>query len=465
MSAPVIDVETQDFVAASRRIELRAAEPLELAIGRLCGALSHCWAMAGSDPAGMSWAASYDPAMRAALDAGQNAVNALHTLAAMFAQTARNYAAAEHASTAGVRRGVDQAVAGLAGVAAVPSAGGYVLPICVPSAAGGAGAEPAGWNLIAHAVGQVWPNGHQDRLRAAALAWRASDVALRDAAGQVLQACGAAIGDRLPEADDMWRVCSALAEQLGEVADVHTSLAAACDQLADHIDAAHSEVIGELTSLAEWTAAIEAGSAGLAVFSFGISELVGQAGESTRIAASAARVAAIIERFTALARGLADTVAAVTARADRLAGELAGLLDVRLSAAVVTHVRTLPAMLRMQELLAVRRLGALAGNFPDIVLTTTQLESKFKHAAAFGVAVGRGRRGFEEFDLAIRKFLASPATRRVIGTYRGRQVILSYQIRSRLVVVQKLDGTFVSCWRLRRVALAHVVNERTLGGG
>jgi hypothetical protein len=459
MGTALIELETQDLVAAARRLELWAADPLSLALNRLGTTLVDCAAMAGDDPGGSAWAQAYDPARATALTAAETAVNAVHKLAAMFALSARNYAAADAASTPGVRRRDDEAVTTLVPLRT------YWLPTCVPSAFGGSGGAPNGWGLIAQVVGSVWPNGHQDRLRRAASSWRSSAAALDDAAGQVIDACGLAVADGLPEAEDMWRVCVGLAGQLREVGAVHASLGSACEQLAAHIDGVHAGVIAELQSLVEWTAGIEAASGLLAIVTLGVSEAGGQAGEAARISATAANVAAIIERFTALARTAAESVATLTERADRVAGTMAGLLNVRLSTAVVEHVRTLPSALRVQELLAVRRLGALAGEFPDLVITTRQLESKFKHAEVFGVTARRGHDGFRAFDDAVRRFLASPSTRRVLGTYRGRQVILSYQLGTRFAVIQGLDGTFMSAWRLRNWQIIHVARDRSLGGG
>jgi hypothetical protein len=459
MSAPVIELETQDLVAAARRLELWSADPLAAATSRLCAVLIDSYAMAGSDPGGSSWAAAYDPAAHAASYAAQDAVNSVHRLAAMFAQTARNYAAADVASTSGVRRRLDEAVA------AVPVVHGYALPACLPSAAGGAGDPPAGWGLVCAAVGWVWPDGHQDKLRATARAWRESGATLGAAADRVVEAGGPAIGDRLPEADDIWRVCAALADRLREVGEVHAALAVACDELAGHLDHAHHEVLAELQSLLEWTATIEAGSAVLSVFTFGISEAVGQGVEASRIAAAAARIASIIERFTAIVRSLAQSIGELAERADRVAGAMTGLLEARLTTAVLTQVRTTPSMLHIQEWRTARRLGAPAGSFPELSVTTAQLESKFKHAAAFGVSLRRSRAGFEAFEEAVGEFLAGHGTRRVVGLYRGREAILSYRMSSRLVVIQDLDGRFVSCWRLRRAQILHVARDRRLGGG
>ncbi|HZC69444.1 MAG TPA: colicin D domain-containing protein [Jatrophihabitans sp.] len=459
MSA-VIELETEDFSIAAQLLERLGADPLELSVTSLSRTLDGCSAMAGSDPGALAWAGAYDPAARSALYAAQDAINAVHKLAGMFAHTARNYAAADAASIAHVPRTVADAVA------ALPSVGSYFLAMCPMTAAGGAGSAPAGWGLIEHAVGWVvWPNGHQDQLRTAAVAWRASAAAFDAAASRVVDAAAPPGADRLPEAADMRRVCRMVAAQLRELGEVHRGLGSACDQLAEHLDQAHHEVLSELESLLEWTAGIEAASGLLSFFTFGVSEAVGQAGEAARISATAARVAAIIERFAALARSLASSVALYAERADRIAGAMASLLDVRLSTAVLEHVRTLPSMLHLRELLAVRRLGTLAGNLPELVLTRSQLEAKFKHAEVFGVTLGRSKAGFEAFDAAVEKFIASPSTRRVIGTYRRKPVVLSYQIKSRVVVIQDLDGRFVSAWSLRNWQMIHVVRDRSLGGG
>ena len=358
MSGAVIELETEDFSLAAQLLERLGAEPLEFEVTRLSLTLDGCAAMAGSDPGGAAWASAYDPAARAALYAAQDAINAVHKLAAMLAQTARNYAAADAASSPLIVREA---------VAALPRVGSYFLPMCPVTVAGGSGGEPSGWGLIAGAVGWVWPNGHQDRLRTAAAAWRASAAAFDDAAGRVVDAAGPARTDRLPEAGDVRLVCSALADQLRALADVHRSLGLACDQLADHLDEAHHEVISELESLVEWTAGIEIASGLLSIVTFGGSEAVGQAGEAARISATAARVAAIIERFTALARTLASSVAVLAARADRVAGAMTGLLDVRLSVAVTVSVRTMPGVGRVLDLGNLARLQlTLRRDWPEI---------------------------------------------------------------------------------------------------
>jgi hypothetical protein len=458
MTADLIELSTEDFARAARSIHVDAADPMATVVGRLPAGLQGSAGMAGSDPAGRDWAASYDRAATATMRASQDVVNACYSLSAMFAQTARNYEAADAASTAGARRAMASAVA------SVPPVSGLTVFEQLPSAAGGSGGGPGHWGLIADLVGYVWPNGHQDRLHAAASVWRACADDLWQRSEYVAVAAASSIDDHLPEFDDMTTVCSSMYLHVRSVAQAQYALADACDELAHHLDEAHSAIEGELASLVEWTAGIEGVGLLASVFSFGTAEAPTQAIEAARIARTAARVAELIQKFMALARSAAQSIAAVVERADRVAAELAGLRDVRLSAVVVTQVKLMPSALRIQEALATRRIGALAGRFPVLSMTSVQAEKKFKHAAVLGVAAGRGKAGFAEFQQAVTRFLGRSDTRRVIGTYRGRSVILNYNIKSRLVLIQGLDGTFVSAWRLKRMQMLHVVRDRSLGG-
>jgi hypothetical protein len=455
----LIEVETADFARVARSVYTDVGDPLTTAVVRTITNLQGCGAMAGSDPAGRDWAACYDRAAASALRASQDAINACYKLSAMFAQTARNYEAADAASTATVRRALASATEGL------PDPCVIGLATELPTAAGGSGTTPSGWGLISGAVGYLWPDGHQGRLRGAAQAWRSSGDGLWLHSEYLAVAAIPASADRLPEASDMAAVCDGLYRHLREVAHVHYALADGCDQLAHHLDETHSAVEHELISLVEWTAGIETAGAIASFFTLGAAEAPTQAVEAARIARAAARIAELIQRFVALARSAAASIAAALERADRAAAAMAGLLDVRLTTAVVTQVQLAPTALKIQEILAIRRLGTVSGEWPQLLISGRRVEQKFKHAADFGVSTHRGKAGFTAFEESVGQFLARPTTTRVLGTYRGESVILSYDKSSRLAVVQNVDGTFVSGWRLRPKQLLHVVRDRSLGGG
>lgn len=88
---------------------------------------------------------------------------------------------------------------------------------------------------------------------------------------------------------------------------------------------------------------------------------------------------------------------------------------------------------------------------PGTQLTTSrgQIEKKFdRHAADFGVVTPRGKSGFQAFENAVRQQINDPATLHINGTYEGDPAIINFNPNSGLAVVQKLNGEFVSGWRL-----------------
>ena len=461
MSTSLLVLETQDLTAASRMLRLWVAAPIESRVTALSRELAGCAGMAGSDAGGVAWAASYDHAATVALQAAADLADAVDRLAQMFAQTARNYEAADAASTADERRLVDSAVSALPRFGPV-----FGLPVCMPpSAAGGSGGGPPGWGLIAGLVGHVWPNGHQDRLRAAAAAWVACAEAFEHGAADTVSASQLAITDQLPEAPDMWTVCHSLAAQLRELAEVHRALARSCEGLAHHLDEVHAAVEGELESLLDWTLGIQAAGGLLSIVSFGTAEAPTQAVEAARVGATAARVAQLIERFAGLARTLAASIGSVAERAVEVSGRVRVYLDAKLTEAAVTTVQRYRTLRLSDDTGAIGRLGGEASGFPDLVATNLRLEKKFKHAGPFGIAVPRGRHGFEVFRAVLADFIERPTTTRIFGEYHRERAILNYDVESRLVVVQTPSGAFWTAMRMTRAQTRHVIEEGSLGGG
>jgi hypothetical protein len=100
-------------------------------------------------------------------------------------------------------------------------------------------------------------------------------------------------------------------------------------------------------------------------------------------------------------------------------------------------------------------------------LTTSraQIESKYKHAADFGVTEPRGKAGFEAFENAVKQHVDDPATMHINGTYRGEPAILNYNSNNGLVVVQSPTGEFISGWRVSPAQATNILNQGKLGGG
>ncbi|MDT4948296.1 MAG: hypothetical protein QOJ37_891, partial [Pseudonocardiales bacterium] len=351
MTSALIQLESEDFGRAARSLYSDAGDPLTTAVAQLISQLQDFGEMAGNDPGGRDWAASYDRGVAATLRASQDAINACYRLSSMFAQTARNYEAADAASTAGVRHAI------AAATSALPNDCVIGLATEVPTAAGGSGGGPTGWGLIDDIVGYVWPDGHQDRLHAAASSWRSCADSLWSLSEFVAVAAVPAMGHHLPEFDDMSTVCDGLYLHIREVAHAQFGLADACDELAHHLDVVHSEVEGELVSLLEWSAAIQATGFIASIFSLGTAEAPTQAVQAARIAKTAARVGELIQKFIAMARVVAQSIAAVVERAEAVAGRLRLLLNAKVAAATVTAVGRLRTVRATGELGAIGRLA------------------------------------------------------------------------------------------------------------
>lgn len=334
-------LETDDFAAAAWTMFRDAGDPLVAALFRLESSLTDCGGMAGSDPGGRSWASSYDALASSALPGLRSLANGCYRLSAMFGQTCRNYAAAERMSTADRW---DVASAEL-DVAQLPGDTSVTWDVSVPSAAGVASGGPPGWSLVSGLVGRVWPDGHQDRLRAAAAAWRAAAASVDDVAARVRAVPAQFAGARLPEADAMAAVCSAVVDAAAQLQTSMAHAADSCDSLAGALDRAHAEIEHELVSLTEQSALIEGIGQLLSAATFGAGELPTQLVEGSRLAAVAARITALIDEFLGLVAGLAARLPTLSEVAARAGQSLEDLFRAPLAVAAAEPVRTLPAQL------------------------------------------------------------------------------------------------------------------------
>ena len=378
----IVAVEVTDLVAAAGTVSRSVADPLTDAVGAAVEVVSAGGGMAGDDPAAAQWAASYDRLGPAAIAAAEDVINACYRVAAMLAATARNYARAEAASTV---RGHPS----VAAVASLPDDTRIGLPAGVPSAVGGGSGSPAGWNFVVHHLGgYVWPNGHQDRLRATAAAWRTSAEALEDHAFAATVVDLRPLVDALPEGRDIATVCNALGEHLQAVARTHRALAHACSRLADHIDQAHSRVEHELGELLAWTAGIQVVGGIASVFSFGTAEAPTQAGEAARIAATAAKIVAILRDFVLSVRTVLAELEPLAAVVTDVRAAVGWLTDLRIVEAEA-EVAAVPG-LRVYRIARVERAGTEAAETAEVAVgEKAALENLGSEASTAGT--GRAR--------------------------------------------------------------------------
>jgi hypothetical protein len=464
----VLQVSPTGYVAAAQVLGDGIAERARLVWLGLQAALDATGAMAGSEDVGTNWGASYDAAAAAAQRATQDVCNACTQLAAALEQSAINYEGADAASIPGApaRATANRWTNATTTLGEVQTAIGQGVP------------QPGGWSLLQHAIGYLWPNGHQDLLRAAAGAWRRAASQLDDLLPSIGGAAREVMLQRAPESADAFTVVDAMTGHVVALASSYRALSSACDDYAAHLDHAHHEIISEITRFVEWTAGIEAAGGLFSICTFGLSEAAAQVGEGAEIARAAAAIRSVIETLRSLVSAGRDAIEAASMRVMAIADGVNPILAVRIERAEVEQVNAMGALRpglplpgkALPTAMATTREGAAldklneAANLPELTISRERIEAKFAHAGEFGVNQSRGRRGFEAFEASVRRFVADGSTKRIVARYLGDQVILSYNIDSRLVVIQKLTGEFVSGWRMSGKQLRYVLRLGVLGG-
>jgi len=330
----VLQLDPGAYVAASATVGVLVAGTVRAAGDGVVAVLSGCAAMAGSDPAGLGWAGGYDVAAAAVLAATGDAVAGACRLAGLLEQTGFNYGTAEAAS-----------VTGGGGPAPVDTGdyGGQPVSLGpVPSASGPSDAVlPTAWSQVQDHVARVWPNGHQDRLRRAAVGWHDGACQLYDASYQLADAVAAIAAQVSPEREDAITVCNRLRDTLQDLAENYNTLSAACEQYATHLDQAHQQARTELRHLLEWIAGIEIAGAAVAILTFGASEVVSQATVLARTILTGTRIAAIIDRLTLLAAQITETITTIPSNIALITRELNPLTTARRVAAITDTVEAI----------------------------------------------------------------------------------------------------------------------------
>jgi hypothetical protein len=336
--SPIIEVEPEVYHAASQVIGSTLINQLHDAHKSLTEALSDTRGMAGTDPAGANWAAAYDAAAAATTATLTDLKNGCLNVSAMLAMTGFNHVLADSASDPGRQ------------TPAPPDTPEYEPPTQwasgpeVPTAHGGSGSPPTGWDLVAGLVALVWPNGNPGVLRKAAGAWQTIADGLNRASFTIPEAIHAIRSQNSPEVDDAATVCQSMMDHIQYVAEGCRQLSWACRDLADHIDATHQAVTDELVSLLAWTAAIEAGGLALGIFSLGLAEGAAQGVEAARIAATASRISGILAKFVSAVETVTTGIASAVAKVAEVSQRLKAILGARVVAASTTEARTLPAI-------------------------------------------------------------------------------------------------------------------------
>ncbi len=293
MTTPI----TMDSTLVTDAAELyrRAQATGQEVINTLAAALDAHWGCAGSDSAGATWAASYDPAAFDAVAAGTALVNAYGKMHDLLAFTALN-----HANTEKANKNPPEP----------PDGPPPQLPTSTSptfkGAFGGDTDEPFGWGLVSSWLqGHTWPNGDPDKLRALGDAWRAAATGLRstaDGTGSAFPLLEDIVSGEIPQALAQMDLVFSDTEQ---VATQYESLASSCRDWADTIEDAHHKILAILAG-ALGAGLIIGGIAGFFTAGTGAAAAAGAAGS----AAGASIVTVLVAFDTAAAVAVGATVAA-----------------------------------------------------------------------------------------------------------------------------------------------------------
>lgn len=96
----------------------------------------------------------------------------------------------------------------------------------------------------------------------------------------------------------------------------------------------------------------------------------------------------------------------------------------------------------------------------DVLLNSSnQLQSKFKHAADFGVTGNYSRANAAKFSAALNQHINSSSVTKIAGTYRGNPVTHHLDQSTGLNVIVDPSGAFVSGWKLGPEQLTNVLKH------
>jgi hypothetical protein len=319
------DVDPEEVLSAAR-VYSSVRTSAAAAVTELAGVLSSSAGMAGTDTGARAWASKYDPLSTALMDASATVVQGAGQCYSLLYATGVNHLNADGQSAVN-----NETVLELPPMEAPP----FQKP-AVPSAEGGHGDVPEWWHTIsAYVEGELWPNGHQDKLRAAADAWTSAARKLRTSAQLVnggtssLGAIAPLMDQKSPEFPNIIKNCTMVRDQMTGVADGFGEAAKACSTYAQAIDDAHSKIIHEMVVLGATVAVTEIVAAVLIPFTVGISEAVSKVVDVSRLVATGARIASIIREFRLAAELSSLPAVSAAGAAVRSLSELGPLLAAR----------------------------------------------------------------------------------------------------------------------------------------
>jgi hypothetical protein len=282
-------VDTESFLEAGAHAR-SVADSVDRAVTRAVSGFSGSHHMAGSDPHGLKWAASYDDAGGRLMGYAAQLTDGLHSLSRKLTVTGGYYELAELANA-----GVTEAALTLP-----PPVTASPRPH-LPSAAGGQRKFPNPnpafeWvaEQIANWVGDMWPDGDTDKLNHASTVWHALADDLDDAASNLMSVSASLTGVDTPELPEVHHEIAQVRSFAKKLATACRQVGKACNDLSGQI--AHVHVQTEITvgiTIGVIAATVAAGL-GLTVVTFGVSDAAAAGGVVAEVSAAAGTITGFI---------------------------------------------------------------------------------------------------------------------------------------------------------------------------
>lgn len=280
-----VDITPADVSSAANTFA-REQSALEDTWDHLAQVLEATQGMAGNDKAAATFAAHYDPAIKAVWSAFGAGIRTLAGVANGLVTTANNYLKAEAHSTARGSRTPQQF-----------SPPAVVYDVVMPSPAPSKG---DGDSDVPEFLQKFWPNGHPDQLRNAADGWTMAAQSLEDLTTGLSQAVTSITDnnrtDCLAAMQEFWDALAGPDGLFGELADTCHQLATACNRYAQTIDDAHDRLKTALIEAGITIGLTTAAGVLLSVVTFGASDVA--AAEADVVEAEAI-AGPIVEEFEA----------------------------------------------------------------------------------------------------------------------------------------------------------------------
>lgn len=303
-----INVECGGFTRAADAC-LTANQTAAVLTQALAARLGHHGGMAGNDATSATFARAYDWGAHESLAALADLTHAFIGAGRLLEATGAEHAAAESAS-AGVR------TAAYVGGGLADSYVRVQPPRLLPSLGG---QEPSlgtvdAW-ILDQVEGFVWPSADVDGLRSAAAEWRRAAAATAGLVDHLEAAVALVELQRSPEVPLAVDALTDLGSLVGDTAWELSSVATACEEYADAVEAARERTRALLAEVAQM---IVEGAAVSAI----VTGLTGGLAGGAALGAAAARVRAQAPRFYALLTALRAGATTAATRLDRAVDEL-----------------------------------------------------------------------------------------------------------------------------------------------